>query len=69
MGLIALVAFWGMNVKLWVGTGDLRLPLIFAAIWGVSLLAMGMLGVGQFFVVVEAILVIVVFFTERSKTV
>ena len=67
MGLIALVAFWGMAVKLWMGTGDLRLPLIFAAIWVVSLIAMTMLGLGQVFVAVEALLVIVMFFTERSK--
>ena len=68
MGMLALVAFWGMNVKLWIGTGDLRLSLIFAAIWVVSLLGMGMLEMGHFFIAAEALLVIVMFFTERAKT-
>ena len=67
MGIVALIAFWGMNVKLWVGTGELRLSLLFAAIWGVSLVGMGMLGIGHFFVAVEALLVIVMFFTERAN--
>ena len=68
MGMFALIAFWGMAVKLWIGTGDLRLPLLFAAIWGVSLVGMGMLGVGHLFVAVEAVLVIAMFFTERAKS-
>ena len=68
MGLIALVAFWAMTVKLWIGTGDLRLPMGFAAVWVVSLIAMTQLGVGHLFVAIEALLVIVMFFTERSKT-
>ena len=68
MGIIALIAFWGLTVKLWIGTGDLRLPLIFAAIWGVSLVGMSMLGVGHFFIAVEAVLVIALFFTDRAKT-
>jgi len=68
MGLLALCAFWGMNVKLYISTNSLRLPLIFAAIWGVGLIAMGMLGAGQLFIVVEAILVIAIFFTEKSKS-
>ena len=68
MGLIALIAFWGLNGKLWISTGDIRLPLIFAALWGASLFGMGMLGLGQFFIVAEVALIIAIFFTEKSKS-
>lgn len=68
MGLIAFVGFWVMTVKLWVTTGDARLPLAFAAIWGASMFTMGMLGVGRFFIAVEILLVIIIFFTEKTRS-
>ena len=66
MGLVTLVAFWGMNVKLWMATNALRLPLLFGAIWGASLVGLGMVGLGHFFIAVEALLVIILFFAERA---
>jgi hypothetical protein len=67
MGLIAMIAFWAVAVKLWIGTGSLRLPLIFVAIWVASMFLMGFFGIGQFFIAVEALLVISMVFVDKLK--
>jgi len=67
MGLIAMIAFWAMAVKLWISTGSFRLPLIYAAIWFASMFLMGFFGIGQFFIAVEALLVISMVFTVKIK--
>jgi len=48
MGLIALCIFWLMVVRLWIVVG-LRQPLIFIAIWFLSGLILGLVGLAPLF--------------------
>ena len=68
MGLVALIAFWCLAIRLWMIDGP-KIPLIFIAIWLVALFAIPALGwPGFVFLAVEALLAAVLLIVERCKS-
>jgi hypothetical protein len=68
MGLVALIAFWGLAIRLWMIDGP-KIPLIFIAIWLVALFAIPALGwPGFIFLSVEALLAAILLIVERYKS-
>jgi hypothetical protein len=68
MGLVALIAFWCLAIRLWMIDGP-KIPLIFIAIWLVALFAIPALGwPGFIFLSVEALLAAILLIVERYKS-
>jgi dolichyl-phosphate-mannose--protein O-mannosyl transferase len=68
-GLIALVAFWVVAIRLWLVDGP-KVPLIFIAIWAAGYFGFPLMGVrGFFFIAFEALLTAILLIIERYKEV
>jgi uncharacterized membrane protein len=68
-GLIALVAFWLVAIRLWVVDGP-KVPLIFMAMWAAAYFGFPHLGIrGGFFVAFEALLTVILLIVEKYKEV
>jgi len=68
-GLIALVAFWLVAIRLWVVDGP-KVPLIFMAIWVAAYFGFPLLGIRSlFFIAFEALLTALLLIVERYKEV
>ena len=68
-GLIALVAFWLVAVRLWVVDGP-KVPLIFMAMWAAANFGFPLLGIrGGFFVAFEALLTVILLIVAKYKEV
>jgi hypothetical protein len=68
MGIVALVAFWGLAIRLWMVDGP-KIPLVFIALWTVALFGFPMLHwAGYFFVAFECILGAILLIVERYKS-
>ena len=65
---IALAAFWGLAIRLWVVDGP-KIPLIFIALWVVGILVSSLLNLTPWlFLSFEAILAAILFVVERYKS-
>jgi hypothetical protein len=68
MGFVALIAFWGVAIRLWMVDGP-KIPLVFIALWTVGFFVFPMLHwSGYFFVALECILAVILFIVERYKS-
>jgi hypothetical protein len=68
-GLIALVAFWLVAIRLWLVHGP-KVPLIFMAIWLTAYVGFPLLGIGGGFrVAFEAMLTAILLIVERYQAV
>jgi len=68
-GLIALVAFWCVAIRLWIVDGP-KTPLIFIVIWAAGYFGLPALGVrGYFIVAFQALLAAILLIVERYKEV
>jgi hypothetical protein len=66
-GLIALVAFWVVAIRLWIVDGP-KVPLVFMAIWAAGYFRLPALGVQGYFVVAfQAVLAVILLIVERYK--
>ena len=66
-GLIALVAFWVVAIRLWMLDGP-KVPLVFMAIWAAGYFGLPALGVGGYFVVAfQAVLAAILLIVERYR--
>ena len=66
-GLIALVAFWVVAIRLWIVDGP-KVPLIFIVIWAAGYFGLPAVGVRSYFVVAfEALLAAILLIVERYK--
>lgn len=66
-GLIALVAFWVVAIRLWIVDGP-KVPLVFMAIWAAGYFGLPALGAGGYFVVAfQAVLAAILLLVERYK--
>jgi hypothetical protein len=66
-GLIALVAFWVVAIRLWIVDGP-KVPLVFMAIWAAGYFGLPALGVQGYFVVAfQAVLAVILLIVERYK--
>ena len=69
IGPIALIAFWGLAIKLWIVDGP-KLPLIFFGLWLVGRLGFRPLGISGFlFVPFEALLAVGLLLIVKYKEV
>ena len=70
MGLIALVAFWAMVVRVWIVDGP-KIPLFFSALWVGSFFGVGFLAPENpfIFIAIEALLTVVLIIVDRAKSI
>jgi len=68
MGLVALIAFWGVSIRLWAVDGA-KIPLIFIAVWLLGFFGFPILHwSGMFFLAFECILAVILLIIERYKS-
>lgn len=68
MGLIALLAFWGVAIKLWAMDGP-KIPLVFIALWLLGYFGMPLLHwSGLYFLAFECVLAVILLIIERYKS-
>lgn len=68
MGLVALIAFWGVAIRLWMVDGP-KIPLIFIALWALGFFVFPMLHwSGYFFWAFECMLTVILLLVERYKS-
>ena len=68
MGLVALIAFWGVSIRLWAVDGA-KIPLIFIAVWLLGFFSFPLLHwSGMFFLAFECILAVILLIIERYKS-
>jgi len=68
MGLVALIAFWGVAIRLWMIDGP-KIPLIFIGLWALGFFGFPMLHwSGIFFIAYECILAAILLIIERYKS-
>jgi len=66
--LIALIAFWGAAIRLWM-LDEARIALVFIALWLLGFFGLPMLHLsGSFFVAYECILAAILLIIERYKS-
>ena len=67
MGVIVLVAFWALAIRLWLTEGP-KIPLIFIGLWLLGFFGFPFLGIaGYFFLAFEAILAAILILIEKYK--
>jgi hypothetical protein len=67
MGLIPLIAFWVVAIRLWIIEGP-KIPLIFIALWLAGLFGFPALGwPGYLFMAFEALLAAILLIVEKYK--
>lgn len=67
--LIALVAFWGVAIRLWILDGP-KIPLVFIALWVLGFFGFPLLQwSGAMFLAFECILAVILLIIERYKSV
>ena len=68
MGLIALIAFWGVAIRLWVVDGP-KIPLVFIALWSLGFFGIPFLHWSGFvFLAFECVLAVILLIIERYKS-
>jgi hypothetical protein len=68
MGLVALLAFWGVAIRLWIVDGP-KIPLVFMALWALGFFVFPMLRwSGYFFLAFECILAVILLLVERYRS-
>lgn len=68
MGLIALIAFWGVAIRLWIVDGP-KIPLVFIALWALGVFIFPVLHwPGYVFLVFDCILAVILLIIERYKS-
>ena len=68
MGLVVLIAFWGVAIRLWMVDGP-KIPLVFIALWALGFFIFPMLHwSGYFFLALECILAVILLIVERYKS-
>jgi hypothetical protein len=66
-GLIALIAFWGAAIKLWLLDGP-KIPLVFIALWVLAFFGFPRLGWSGFvFLAFECAMAVILLITDRYK--
>jgi hypothetical protein len=69
MGLIAIIAFWVVIIRLWIVDGA-KIPLIFIGLWLLGGFGFPRLGLSAYlFMSFEAALTIILIIIERCKSV
>lgn len=68
MGLVALIAFWGVAIRLWIVDGP-KIPLVFIALWALGFFIFPVLHwPGYVFLVFDCILAVILLIIERYKS-
>ena len=67
IGLIALAAFWCMVGKIWIEINP-KLALIFAGLWIVFYLLVLFFNFAPYFIITEALMVILMIFIEKANS-
>ena len=68
MGLVALIAFWGVAIRLWMVDGP-KIPLFFIALWALGFFVFPRLHwSGYFFLAFECFLAVILLIIERYKS-
>jgi hypothetical protein len=66
--LVALVAFWGTAIKLWITDGA-KIPLVFIALWLIAYFGVPMLHWPRIaFLAIECLLAAILLIIERYKS-
>ena len=68
MGIIALVAFWTLAIRLWAVDGP-KVPLVFILLWMIGFFGFPLLGFSSYvFIAFEAGMAAVLLVVERYKS-
>jgi len=68
MGLIALIAFWSVVIRLWI-VDDAKVPLVFIALWLLGFFGIPLLHwSGAVFLAFECVLAVILLLIERYKS-
>jgi hypothetical protein len=67
MGFIALLAFWGVAIRLWIVDGP-QIPLVFIGMWALAYYVFPILHWSLFFLTFEAILTVILLIVEKFKS-